>query len=163
MTSMKLFRGALLCMMVPALVLSAGCGNDDDNPAMPAPSVHEDLVTIWRALSVTVDGDPADLGDFFEFSPGAVTFNLIIDADTSYRGEEIDSVTDPAGVIYYEEGTAVSVGEVLTLTKTSENGVELPHPEVVAVGTWEVIGNRMTFTMEEEGHIIVITWSNWRT
>ena len=163
MKSTKLFKVTLFCLMLTALFLSAGCSDDDDNPTAPTPTVHSDLVTVWRATEVTIDDIPVEMAEFFELSVGAVVLQLTINADTSCLIEELDSATDPANTVYYEEGTAVSSGTTLTLTIISENGTTLATPRVAATGTWSVDGVTMTFTMDEDEHTIVITWNNWLT
>jgi hypothetical protein len=164
MDSARILRLLALGLMIAAMLVPAGCSDDDDddNPTGgQPPAVDEDLVTVWRATSVTVDGTPMALGEFFEFSAGAVALNLTITSDGTYTVEELDSATDPANVLYTESGLVESDGQTLTLTMVSEDGVDLPTPEVVAEGTWLVAGFVLTFTMQEEGSTVVITFSNW--
>ena len=159
MDSTRYTGTTLLGLLLTGLVLATGCS--DDSTEAPAPTVHDDLVTVWRATGVTIDGAPVEMADFFEFSEGAAALNLTIDADATYQVEELDSASDPANVLYYEEGIAESSGQTLTLTKVSEDGVDLPAPVVTAQGTWEVDGFTMTFTMQEAGSTVVITFNNW--
>ncbi len=160
MHSSRFLRVALFGLVLAGLVLAAGCGDDDNPTGTPAATVSSDLVTIWRITSVTVDGTPQDVGDFFGFSPTAVNFHLTIASDATYVGQELDASGD---VVSEESGTAVSSGETLTLTKTAVDGVALPTPEVVAQGTWSVASYHLTFTMVQDGHTVVMIWSDWNS
>ena len=157
MKTLILFRLATVSILLVMAIGSTGC-NKEEITQIITPTVHEDLVTVWRPVSVTIDDVSVPVAEFFEFSEGALTFNLIISSDATYRTEELDSSDQ---VLHFEDGTAVSFGQTLTLTMTSDNGAAVSPPVVVAAGTFDVTGVTLTFTMEDGDAAIVLVFNNW--
>lgn len=153
------FRLATVFILLAIAIGSTGC-NKEEITQIITPTVHDDLVTVWRPVSVTIDDVSVPVAEFFEFSENAVTFNLVISSDATYHTEELDSSEQ---VLHYEDGTAVSFGQTLTLTMTSNNGEAVSPPVIVAAGNFDVTGVTLTFTMEDGDSAIVLVFNNWLT
>ena len=146
----SLFNWLLVTVMTALLV--AGC-SDDDNPANDNNTLPDELVGTWTHQSVTLDGTPQDMADFFEWDVNAVKAHVIINANKTQRYEELD---DQDAILYYDEGPISINGQSIEVTVNSENGQSVT-PYTAFTGTWALSGNQLTLTGEDGGHTIVIT------
>jgi hypothetical protein len=127
--------------------------NDTDIPATvkfnlqtwaPGGDRIQDLIGKWQASSATVDGSPVALADFFEWESGVTSLitEFWIDGTAESRN--------------YKDSTmnAVELGDWRV-----ESGQLYMMMEQVMVGQYSLNGNSLTFTMDDSGSTIVLTFT----
>lgn len=110
---------AVICL----LLLAAGCGKDDDNPADPGNNVPAELVGTWYWDSATVNGTPISPGAILQWSDSVMTARFTVGADGSLVYEELDA---DSTVIQTENGTFTVSGNTATIA----------FSEIELSGTW---------------------------
>ena len=130
-----------------------GCIGGDDDPVDPgtggAPAA---LVGTWTFQTVTLDGQPQDLADWFEWQAETVSAHVIINGDYTQRFVELDAQSN---VVYYDSGVFTVDGQNLTVTVNSENGSAVTAYTTFE-GSWLVVGSLLTMTMVDGGHTVVM-------
>ncbi len=134
-----------------ALVL-ASCKKDSTNPAGAATT---SITGTWTITSATVNGQPADPAQIFEYVQGAVSARFIFGANGAFTYEERDA---QGNVLYTETGTFSISGQSVTVTITHSNGQPLQQPIVIA-GSFVITGNQMTFTTQMQGNTVVLVFT----
>ena len=145
-------RSTLLIALVAGLVLVvSSCKKDSSNPAGTAVSING----TWTITSATVNGQPADPAQIFEFVPGAVSARFTFAANGSFTYEEKDA---QGNTVYQQTGTFTVSGQNVTINITHANGQPLQQPIVIA-GTWAITGNQLTFTTQIQGNAVVLVFT----
>jgi hypothetical protein len=140
-------------VVICLLLLSAGCGKDDDNPAGPQNNVPAELVGGWLWESATLGGVPWSLALLLQWQPGTEAARFTVGSDGSLVSEELDA---DSAVVWTEWGTITVNGNTATLTITENDDGPLPDPKIFS-GTWAVDGNTLTLTTIYQGAAVVLT------
>ncbi len=141
---------SFVVLMAIGLVLSS-CKKDSTNPAGTAPTING----TWRITSATVNGQPTDPAEIFEYVQGAVSARFTFAASGAFTYEEKDA---QGNTLYTQTGTFAVTGQNVTITITHENGQQLQQP-VIIQGTWAVTGNQLTFTTQIQGNTVVLVFT----
>ena len=140
---------AVICL----LLLSAGCGKDDDNPAGPQGNVPVEIVGGWLYESATLNGVPFSLALLLQWEPETEFARFMVGADESFVYEELD--TDST-VVWTESGTFTVNGSIVTITVTENDDGPVDPPHILS-GNWAVAGDTLTLTTIYQGATVVIT------
>lgn len=145
-------RTALLSVLAAGLLLTvSSCKKDSKNPVGPAVSIHG----TWSITSATVNGQPTDPAQIFEFVQGAVSARFTFAANGAFTYEEKNA---QGNTLYTETGTFTISGQNVTVNITHANGQQLPQP-IVITGTWAVTGNQLTVTTQIQGNTVVVIFT----
>jgi hypothetical protein len=150
---MNKIKLTLVGMVICLLLLSAGCGKDDDNPAGPQNNVPAELVGGWLYDSATLNGVPFSLALLLQWEPGTEAARFMVGSDGSLVYEELDS---DSAVVWTEWGTFTVNGNTATLTITENDDGPVDPPQVLS-GTWAVNGDTLTLSTIYQGATVVLT------
>jgi hypothetical protein len=141
---------SFVVLLAIGLVFSS-CKKDSTNPAGTAPTING----TWTITSATVNGQPADPAQIFEYVQDAVSARFTFGADGRFTYEEMDA---QGRTLYRQTGTFAVNGQSVTITITEENGQPLQQP-VILSGTWAITGNQLTFTTQIQGNTVVLVFT----
>lgn len=141
---------SFVVLLAIGLVFSS-CKKDSTNPAGTAPTING----TWTITSATVNGQPADPAQIFEYVQGAVSARFTFGADGTFTYEEKDA---QGNTLYTQTGTFAVTGQSVTVTITHENRQPLQQP-VILSGTWAITGNQLTFTTQIQGNTVVLVFT----
>ncbi|UCE66465.1 MAG: hypothetical protein JSU85_00190 [Candidatus Zixiibacteriota bacterium] len=150
---MNKVKAILLLVFICMLLLTAGCGKDDDNPAAPENNVPAELVGMWLYESATLNGVPFGLGLLLGWEPGTVAARFTVGSDRSFLYEELDA---DSAVVWTEWGTFTVDGNTATITRTENDAGPMNPPEIMS-GTWTLSGDTLVLTTSYEGLTVVLT------
>lgn len=146
-------RTPLLTVLVTGLLLGmSACKKDSTNPAGSATT---SINGTWVIASATVNGQPTDPAQIFNYVQGTASARFSFGANGSFTYEERDA---QGNVLYSESGTFTVSGQNVTVNITHSNGQPLQQPIVIA-GTFAITGNQLTFTTQLQGNNVVLVFT----
>lgn len=146
-------RTSMLAVLVAGLLVGmSACKKDSTNPAGSATT---SITGTWAITSATVNGQPTDPSQIFNYTPGTASARFIFNVNGSFTYEERDA---QGTVLHSETGTFSVSGQSVTVTITHSNGQPLQQPIVIA-GTFVITGNQLTFTTQMQGSTVVLVFT----
>jgi hypothetical protein len=129
------------------------CKKDEDDPVTPS-TIPAEMVGTWVFQGITVNGTPANPGDYFDLGEGTVGIEVDVRADGSFDWREYD---DQGNITETAQGTVAVSGNTASMIVSVENGNPINPPEVRFVGVYNIAGTSMTLTAELQGNTLVLT------
>lgn len=136
------FKAILISVIICLLLLSFGCGKDD-NPAGPQNNVPAELVGTWYYQSGTLNGDPQELSFLLRWNLGTEYARFTVGSDRSFVYEELDV---DSVVVWTESGTFTVNGNNATISVTENDDGPVNPPDVLS-GTWSLNANQDELTL----------------
>jgi len=134
-----------LALVVASGLLLAAC-KKDDNPAGPIEGAPPaELVGTWSMQSATVDGQQADLSLVLDWTATTVSSEFTVQTSGLYSYRELNGQGNPT---FVGAGTITVSGNAFTISVSSVNGTPIPAQK--QSGTWELLGNELHLTTEQE-------------
>lgn len=108
---------------------------------------------IWTFQSVTVNGQPASLGETLGWEPGTTSQVLTITQSGNIFVNQLD---ESSNIVFSEVGTLCITGQTGIVTMTHDSDGPIVPPEITVI-TWLLSQGNLLITFVEQGIEVQIT------